>query len=164
MDPNKLCVGCMDDDSGEPVCPKCGAPFDLQPKNALQLKPRTVLREQYLIGRALGHGGFGITYLAWDVGLETKLAVKEYMPNGVAGRGSGETKVMAYSDATKQEFEWELDRFMEEARTLKKFSRYPYPQRSAHGRHRRPAYRTHRTPPGTYRRSSRAYRRDRIAV
>ena len=125
MDPNKLCVGCMDDDSGEPVCPKCGAPFDLQPKNALQLKPRTILREQYLIGRALGHGGFGITYLAWDFGLETKLAVKEYMPNGVAGRGSGETKVMAYSDATKQEFEWGLDRFLEEARTLKKFSRHP---------------------------------------
>lgn len=125
MDPNKLCVGCMEDDSGEPVCPKCGAPFDLEPKNSLQLKPRTILREQYLIGRALGHGGFGITYLAWDIGLETKLAVKEYMPNGVAGRGSGETKVLAYSDATKQEFEWGLDRFLEEARTLKKFSKYP---------------------------------------
>jgi serine/threonine protein kinase len=125
MDPNKLCVGCMDDDSGEPVCPKCGAPFDLPAKNTLQLKPRTILREQYLIGRALGHGGFGITYLAWDIGLETKLAVKEYMPNGVAGRSSGETKVIAYSDATKQEFEWGLDRFLEEARTVKKFSKYP---------------------------------------
>jgi serine/threonine protein kinase len=125
MDPNKLCMGCMDNDSGEPVCPKCGAPFDLAPKNTLQLKPRTLLRDQYLIGRALGHGGFGITYLAWDLGLETKLAVKEYMPNGVAGRGSGETKVLAYSDATKQEFEWGLDRFLDEARTLKKFSKYP---------------------------------------
>jgi serine/threonine protein kinase len=125
MDPNKLCMGCMDNDSGVDVCPKCGAPFDLTPKNSLQLKPRTILREQYLIGRALGHGGFGITYLAWDLGLETKLAVKEYMPNGVAGRGSGETKVLAYSDATEQEFEWGLDRFLEEARTLKKFSKYP---------------------------------------
>ena len=54
----------MENDSGKAVCPKCGSPFDLSPKNALQLKPRTMLRDQYLIGRALGHGGFGITYLA----------------------------------------------------------------------------------------------------
>ncbi len=115
----------MDNDTGEEVCPKCGAPFDLQSKNTLQLKPRSILRDQYLIGRALGHGGFGITYLAYDIGLETKLAVKEYMPNGVAGRASGATQVLAYSEATKQEFEWGLDRFLEEARTLKKFSKYP---------------------------------------
>ncbi len=125
MDPEKLCMSCMDDDSGESVCPKCGAPFDLPSKNSLQLKPRTVLRDQYLIGRALGHGGFGITYLAWDIGLATKLAVKEYMPSGVAGRATGETKVLAYSEASKQEFEWGLERFLEEARTLKKFSKYP---------------------------------------
>ena len=60
-----------------------------------------MLRDQYLIGRALGHGGFGITYLAWDIGLEARLAVKEYMPNGVAGRASGDTKVSAYSEQTK---------------------------------------------------------------
>jgi serine/threonine protein kinase len=125
MDPTKLCMGCMEDDSGEPVCPKCGSAFNLPPKNSLQLKPRTMLRDQYLVGRALGHGGFGITYLAWDVGLEAKLAVKEYMPNGVAGRASGDTKVLAYSDQTKPEFDWGLDRFLDEARTLKKFSKYP---------------------------------------
>src|SRR5580658_4476735 len=125
MNLSTLCVGCMEDDSGDPVCPKCGRPFELPPKNSLQLKPRTMLRDQYLIGRALGHGGFGITYLAWDIGLEAKLAVKEYMPNGVAGRASGDTKVLAYSDQTKPEFDWGLDRFLDEARTLKKFSKYP---------------------------------------
>lgn len=120
-----LCVSCMQNDSGEPVCPKCGSPFDLPPKNTLQLKPRTMLRDQYLIGRALGHGGFGVTYLAWDIGLESRLALKEYLPSGVAGRGSGETKVLAYSESTQQEFEWGLDRFLEEARTLKKFAAFP---------------------------------------
>ncbi len=120
-----LCVNCMQDDSGDAVCPKCGSPFDLPPKNSLQMKPRTMLHEQYLIGRALGHGGFGVTYLAWDIGLEARLAVKEYLPSGVAGRASGETKVLAYSESTQQEFEWGLDRFLEEARTLKKFSAYP---------------------------------------
>jgi serine/threonine protein kinase len=125
MNPATLCMSCMADDSGDPVCPKCGRPFDLEAKNSLQLKPRTMLRDQYLIGRALGHGGFGITYLAWDIGLESRLAVKEYMPNGVAGRSAGATKVLAFSDQTKQEFDWGLDRFLEEARVLKKFSGHP---------------------------------------
>ena len=120
-----LCMNCMQNDTGDPICPACGSPFDLPPKNTLQLKPRTLLHDQYLIGRALGHGGFGVTYLAWDIGLETRLAVKEYLPHGVVGRSAGETKVAAYSEQTQQEFEWGLDRFLEEARTLKKFSTFP---------------------------------------
>jgi serine/threonine protein kinase len=125
MNTQTLCVGCMENDSGLPECPTCGRPFDLPPRSPLQLKPRTLLREQYLIGRALGDGGFGITYLSWDLGLESRLAIKEYMPNGVAGRSGGESKVIPYTEQTKQEFEWGLDRFLEEARTLKKFSNHP---------------------------------------
>lgn len=125
MNTQTLCVGCMENDSGLPECPTCGRPFDLPPRSPLQLKPRTVLRDQYLIGRALGDGGFGITYLSWDLGLESRLAIKEYMPNGVAGRSGGDTKVVPFTEQTKQEFEWGLDRFMEEARVLKKFSSHP---------------------------------------
>jgi serine/threonine protein kinase len=119
MNLETICVSCMEDDSGSPVCPQCGSVFHATVSNLLMLPPRTVLREQYLIGRALGHGGFGITYLAWDIGLETRLAVKEYMPNGVAGR-TDRTKVVPFSDITRQEYEWGLERFLEEARTLKK--------------------------------------------
>jgi serine/threonine protein kinase len=125
MNPDKLCMGCMENDSGEPFCPKCGCPFDMPAQNSLQLPPRTLLHDQYLLGRALGHGGFGVTYLAWDIGLATRLAVKEFMPNGVAGRGGGMTEVIAYSDHTRAEFEWGLERFLEEARTLKKFKNFP---------------------------------------
>jgi serine/threonine protein kinase len=125
MNTQTLCVGCMENDSGLPTCPTCGRPFNLPPRSPLQLRPRTILRDQYLIGRALGDGGFGITYLSWDLGLESRLAIKEYMPNGVAGRSGGETKVVPYTETTKQEFEWGLDRFLEEARVLKKFSTHP---------------------------------------
>jgi serine/threonine protein kinase len=125
MNTQTLCVGCMENDSGLPECPTCGRPFALEPRSPLQLRPRTLLRDQYLIGRALGDGGFGITYLSWDLGLESRLAIKEYMPNGVAGRSGGESKVVPYTEQTKQEFEWGLDRFLEEARTLKKFSNHP---------------------------------------
>jgi serine/threonine protein kinase len=125
MNPDRLCMNCMEDDSGAPICPKCGKPFDLPALNSLQLPPRTTLHDQYLLGRALGHGGFGVTYLAWDIGLATRLAVKEFMPNGVAGRGGGMTQVVAYSEHTRAEFEWGLERFLEEARTLKKFKNFP---------------------------------------
>jgi len=120
-----LCVGCMQDDSGAPVCPVCGRPLESPAQNPLQMRPRTMLHDQYLVGRALGHGGFGVTYLAWDTGLATRLAVKEYLPHGVAGRAANTTQVMAYSDSTKAEFEFGLERFLEEARTLKKFKNFP---------------------------------------
>src|ERR1700722_7000481 len=125
MNTQTLCVECMENDSGLPEGPTCGRPFDLPPRSPLQLKPRTLLHEQYLIGRALGDGGFGITYLSWDLGLESRLAIKEHMPKGVAGRSGGESKVVPHTEQTKQEFEWGLDRFLEEARTLKKFSNHP---------------------------------------
>jgi serine/threonine protein kinase len=119
MNLDTICVSCMEDDSGSPVCPKCGAPFHVPVNNLLLLPPRTILREQYLIGRALGHGGFGITYLAWDIGLEIRLAVKEFMPAGVAGR-TDRIKAMPLADTAKEEYEWGLERFLEEARVLKK--------------------------------------------
>ncbi len=114
-----ICVSCMEDDSGSPTCPKCGAPFNPPVNNLLLLPPRTILREQYLIGKSLGNGGFGITYLAWDIGLQTRLAVKEYMPAGVATR-TDRIKAMPLSDTAKEEYEWGLERFLEEARVLKK--------------------------------------------
>jgi serine/threonine protein kinase len=119
MNLETMCVSCLEDDSGSTICPKCGSPFHPTVSNTLMLPPRTVLRDQYVIGRALGHGGFGITYLAWDIGLQTRLAIKEYMPNGIAGR-TGQSKVLPFSDITKPEYEWGLERFLEEARVLKK--------------------------------------------
>jgi serine/threonine protein kinase len=124
MNVDKLCVSCMEDDSGSPTCPKCGAPFDLPHTNLLLLPPRTLLHQQYVIGRALGHGGFGVTYLSWDTGLQIRLAIKEYMPSGVASRSTPHT-VHASSERMKDEYEWGLDRFLEEARVLKKFSTHP---------------------------------------
>src|SRR5580698_534702 len=124
MNADTLCVNCMEDDSGSPTCPKCGAPFQLPHANLLLLAPRTLLHQQYVIGRPLGHGGFGVTYLAWDTGLQIRLAIKEYMPSGVAGRSTPHT-VHPCSERMKDEYEWGLDRFLEEARVLKKFSTYP---------------------------------------
>ncbi|HKU96913.1 MAG TPA: protein kinase [Vineibacter sp.] len=85
----------------------------------IALPPRHALHE-YRIERVLGHGGFGITYLATDSSLRKKVAVKEYLPAQFAVRAEGAT-VMPRTRRVADDYRWGLDRFLEEARTLARF-------------------------------------------
>ena len=124
-DAAQLCMGCMEDRGSGPVCQHCGY-NDVAPiTTPLYLKHRTVLKDQYLVGRMLGHGGFGITYLGWDLTLERKIAIKEYLPSGIASRISGQAQVVAHSGQAEKDFDWGLERFLDEARTLAKFQNHP---------------------------------------
>ena len=76
---------------------------------------------EYRLDSILGAGGFGITYLAHDTNLQKDVAIKEYLPGAVAVRGSGGT-VLPTSSGLEKEYRWGLDRFIQEARTLAKFS------------------------------------------
>ncbi|MCG5539355.1 serine/threonine-protein kinase [Halorhodospira sp. 9622] len=76
--------------------------------------------ERYRIERELGHGGFGITYLGLDADDGCRVAIKEYIPREVAWRESGST-VQPISAGDAELFEWGLERFLDEARTLAKF-------------------------------------------
>jgi len=74
----------------------------------------------YRIEKILGQGGFGITYLAEDVNLEKKVAIKEYLPVGLAIREDG-AQVQPESTEAEADFRWGLDQFVGEAKTLAKF-------------------------------------------
>lgn len=74
----------------------------------------------YVVRDVLGHGGFGITYLAEDENLKTSVAVKEYLPRDIALRNP-EGTVECISPDHADEFRWGLKRFLEEARVLAKF-------------------------------------------
>ena len=76
--------------------------------------------EEHEIIRILGSGGFGITYLGYDHNLDKAVAIKEYLPSDLAVRQGG-TTVLPKSSADKEDFEWGLERFLDEARTLAKF-------------------------------------------
>ena len=72
------------------VCPRCGWPVgrDNAPHH---LSVGTMLRGQYMIGRVLGQGGFGITYLGWDTVLAAPVAVKEFYPRELVRRAHNES-------------------------------------------------------------------------
>jgi serine/threonine protein kinase len=74
----------------------------------------------YEIKSVLGQGGFGITYLAQDLNLDRAVAIKEYLPSDFAVR-EGDQSVHPLSGQTQPQFEWGLERFISEARTLSKF-------------------------------------------
>lgn len=77
--------------------------------------------ENYQIQSILGDGGFGITYLAQDIQLDTKVALKEYLPSELAVRDGDNYTVHAKSQKDDENFAWGLDRFMKEAQTLAQF-------------------------------------------
>jgi serine/threonine protein kinase len=115
----------MEEKGAEEVCPRCGYAAGAGPESPLQLKPGTILNGKYWIGRVLGHGGFGITYLACDLNLGLKLAVKEYFPQGMATRQPHDATISVYSGATREQFEYGLEKFIDEARTLARFDAVP---------------------------------------
>ena len=115
-----VCYNCFREKPGEGPCPYCG--FDLaenEKKFPVALRAGTVLNGRYIVGRVLGQGGFGITYLALDTQLNAKVAVKEFMPNDIATRIG--TTVSVAMDSKSEEFTYGAERFQEEARTLAKF-------------------------------------------
>jgi TPR repeat protein len=68
----------------------------------------------------LGQGGFGITYIAYDRNLAHEVAIKEYMPADLATRAS-DNSVVPISPEHEERYQWGLERFIEEARTLAQF-------------------------------------------
>jgi serine/threonine protein kinase len=115
-------MGCMEEKNGD-VCPSpkiCGWIEGSPALSVDQLSPRTVLIDRYVLGRALGHGAFGITYVAWDLTDERKIAIKEYFPRNVAGRSTDRTTVVPYANVRQAAFHSGLRKFTDEAQELKR--------------------------------------------
>ena len=87
----------------------------------IALPSRTLLRDQFRIGRVLGAGGFGVTYLGFDELLERPVAVKEYFPRHLAVDRSENNTIEPRSAVQNDDFDFGLQRFLQEARTLAKF-------------------------------------------
>ena len=132
-DLEKLCPGCMRivEDFEKP-CPYCG--FDKREyektRSYRTLPPGTILAGKYFLGKVIGEGGFGITYLAWEMNLEVPVAVKEYFPSGLATRDTqltgGKSKTVSVMAGDQGHYyQSGLRSFEQEARNLAKFQNLP---------------------------------------
>ena len=120
------CMGCMAQmPDEEQVCRHCGYRKGTDVKEAYYLLPGTVLGKKYIVGKVLGYGGFGVTYIGWDNVLRRKVAVKEYLPSDFATRSYGQRQLTVFSGEATEQFQAGLGSFIYEAKRLARFNAVP---------------------------------------
>lgn len=129
IDPHLLCPHCMSEKpSPTAVCPACGCDPLRMEHNPRCLRPMSVLQGKYLVGAVLGEGGFGITYIGWDLEQQRKIAIKEYFPSTLAVRDTTvglNNTVHSISGDKHIHFLNGLKKFEEEAKNLMRLKDVP---------------------------------------
>lgn len=116
------CVGCMKPLTAEGRCAYCGLQQDKYRPIPRCLRPGMCLRDRYILGRVLGEGSFGISYIAWDCLLDTVVAIKEYFPASLVSRHISEededTNVYIYEKRESRKYQESLKKYLGEAKSL----------------------------------------------
>ncbi len=107
-------------------CPNCGLTQGTYTPALHHLPPGTVLAQRYLVGRVLGEGGFGITYIGCDLRLEMKVAIKEYFPADQVSRfSSNSLAILVRTGSGARDYDNGLNRFLREARVIARMEKQP---------------------------------------
>lgn len=119
MNYNNLCYRCFCEKSArEKPCPKCGYKHTPNTGTSNCLLPGTLLHNRYIVGVALGVGGFGITYKCLDTKVGGICAIKEYFPANFALRTDA-TKQVSVAEQNLERYNKIMKRFVEEAELVK---------------------------------------------
>ena len=115
-----FCPNCMANTGyAYDVCPVCGGSMNVV-NEPHQLPVNSILNGRYIIGRTLGAGGFGITYVGYDLKLNSKVAIKEYYMSGGVSRTRSLT-VVPTDKTNEAPFNKGKERFLDEAKVLAQF-------------------------------------------
>ena len=120
-------------------CPHCGFSESEYKQNPRCLPLNTILAGKYLVGKVLGEGGFGITYMGYDLNMKARIAIKEYFPvelvsrdttrltspDGKAVSGGGSDSVISLSGEKSKTYQQGLKKYVDEARNVSQFSGIP---------------------------------------
>ncbi len=109
------CPNCFRGNYDGKHCTFCNYEQKGQDRRAAVLMPGMRLKNRYWIGRILGEGGFGITYLVYDDFTHKRCAAKEYFPSEFSLRGKDDVSVSAKSLSTEETYRHGIEKFMEEA-------------------------------------------------
>lgn len=120
----RLCESCFCEAEGEP-CLNCGFSAAEYSADPLVLPIGTKLNDKIIIGRVMGKGGFGVTYLGYDLRMDRTIAIKEYYPNGIAYRVPGGTEISINDPKSEETFEKGAEKFYAEAEMVSQFNGNP---------------------------------------
>ena len=117
---NNICGNCFKEKQSA-FCPYCGFnEKENAEKYPLALPVGSILAGRYIVGKVIGQGGFGITYLAQEYDTKKKVAIKEYFPESLATR-TQLTTVTSFSGEKEDSYYYGKSCFLEEAKTLAEF-------------------------------------------
>ena len=119
------CMGCMKPLNWDGRCLHCNFEQSEYSLDLHYLPLGALLKNgDYMVGKVLGSGGFGITYIGFDRNLLSRVAIKEYYPARFVSRdvSDGDFSIRIYSGDTEKEYKKGLESFIEEARILARFS------------------------------------------
>ena len=127
INPDSLCPGCMAVlDEPDLACPLCGFDRNTYAPSPRSLRPSIILNEKYLVGSVIGEGGFGITYIGFNLEAGLPVAIKEYFPSELATRdASAGNSLSIFTGESTELFKEGLEKYLREARNLTMFSELP---------------------------------------
>ncbi|MBE5791806.1 MAG: hypothetical protein E7322_06565, partial [Clostridiales bacterium] len=115
------CFACMMEVAeGIQVCPNCNQAIPYVSTNSRDCPPGTVLNNKYLIGKAIGRGGFGVTYVAVNLHTGEKVCIKECNLKGKCYRDPENPAVLLPLDdeESREEFKKYKEDFLNEKKRL----------------------------------------------
>ena len=124
INPEYLCPGCMAVlDEPDLPCPLCGFDKATYTSSPRSLRPFTKLNGKYLVGKVIGEGGFGITYIGFNMETDLPVAIKEYFPAELATRDTTQGNTISiFSGEARDLYKEGLEKYLREARNLSMFS------------------------------------------
>ena len=129
MEQSYFCVNCMEKISSyQDICPYCKYRNSQYTAPSHALMPMTVLQGRYLIGRVLGAGGFGITYVARDLKVDKKVCIKEFFVRGSMYREGGtseQVSLITDGNVSERLYYANMEKFEQEAKILGRFDNVP---------------------------------------
>ena len=122
----RFCPYCLSPAQTGTACPACGQDWEAYQPSSHHIPPGSLLHGRYRVGRVLGEGGFGITYLGRDTVLDQRVAIKEYFPTFLVSREVSVTlDVTCHTSGNQPTYEKGREQFLREAQTMAKLDEIP---------------------------------------